>query len=619
MADTNLTFNLIGNDKSASSSLKGVGDAADAAARKLEGARKREEAATRKVQIEEARLQELRDSGARNSQILEQEDYLAKTREKAARAAEIAEKATRELEDAQNDAADSSKDAAKALEDVGDAGKRAGDDIGDGVKRGFKKAGEGMGEFRDEAKSTAREGAASFTGEFDDVADIIQETLANAFAGFGPAGMAAGMAAAFGIGIVIGELQKAAEKADESREGMVDLAGAIREAGGELGRVDWSGRMEAFAESIGDAKEWWEVWQKDSLTALEVVGRQSEKFGFDFKDMMQGLSGEPEALERALEQVNRQLEQTDAQAVQLIDSGLDPMSASMAGNRAELEALRDQLVDAGATTERARKYAELLGLEYDEQGDAAEGAAEKARSLTDVLIEQTDAMLAAAGSSLSLDRTILNSTKTIEENGKTLDRNTEAGIQNWETLYNIAEASRAVTGTQAEVDAAMSKGRDAFLKAARAAGMGADEANRLADELFSLPKNTNVTVKAVIQDPDIRAWQARLQARVNANPVYVPARSAAPIARASGGPVKKDTLYRVGEQGEELFVPNSDGTILNANETRRVKSGAQAGAAATQPAPSIVQNIYGPDAAELARRARDQLDHWAHANATRRR
>ena len=491
MAERDLTLNLIGKDKSASKALKDVGEEAEKLGKKLDT--------------------EIGDGG-----------------EKA------------------------SKKVREALGDVGKEARKAGDDIGAGVDRGFKKAGEGASEFKDEAKSTAREGAASFTGEFDDVADIIQETLANAFAGFGPAGMAAGMAAAFGIGMVIGELQKSAEKADEARDRMVGLAGAIREAGGDLERVDWAGQMESFAEAIGDAKEWYEVWQRDSKTNLEVIAEDTKRLGLTFEDVFKGLAGEPEALARALAEVDAKLAGANTRANTLMDSGLDPLSASVGSGASELQAYRDRLVEAQQTTERATEYA---------------------KKLTAAIGEQADAMLSASGSALALDSSILDANEAIAENGATLDTSTRAGIENRRALNDIAEAARSVTGTQAEVDAAMAKGREAFLRAARAAGMGADEANRLADELFSLPKNTNVTVKATIQDPDIRAWQTRLQARVNANPLYVPARSAAPIARASGGPVKKDTLYRVGEQGEELFVPDSDGTILNANETRRVKAG----------------------------------------------
>lgn len=43
-------------------------------------------------------------------------------------------------------------------------------------------------------------------------------------------------------------------------------------------------------------------------------------------------------------------------------------------------------------------------------------------------------------------------------------------------------------------------------------------------------------------------------------------------ARASGGPVSAGTPYKVGEQGEELFIPNQSGTIINANQTKQMSS-----------------------------------------------
>lgn len=46
----------------------------------------------------------------------------------------------------------------------------------------------------------------------------------------------------------------------------------------------------------------------------------------------------------------------------------------------------------------------------------------------------------------------------------------------------------------------------------------------------------------------------------------------APPARAKGGPVKAGGLYMVGEEGQELFVPDRDGQIIDASRTRRLLS-----------------------------------------------
>lgn len=55
--------------------------------------------------------------------------------------------------------------------------------------------------------------------------------------------------------------------------------------------------------------------------------------------------------------------------------------------------------------------------------------------------------------------------------------------------------------------------------------------------------------------------------------------------RAIGGPVQAGGLYKVGENGEELFVPGQDGHIINAADTRRLLT--PAGMPASADAPSL--------------------------------
>ena len=160
--------------------------------------------------------------------------------------AKDADKAGKKIGDELSDGAKDAQDAGEKMErkfrDAFDETKKdaktTGDKVGDDVKRGFKRAEGAADEFKDEAKSTSREAAASFTGDFEDVSDAIQETLANALSGFGPAGAVAGMAAAAGIGILVSVLQSSADKAAEVKEKTIELAGAIREAGGEIKDVD---------------------------------------------------------------------------------------------------------------------------------------------------------------------------------------------------------------------------------------------------------------------------------------------------------------------------------------------------------------------------------------------
>lgn len=521
----------------------------------------------------------------------------------------------------------------QAFDEVRKDAKKAGDAIGDGVKGGTHKAEGALGEFKDEAKSTAREGAASFSGEFEDVADVVQETLANALAGFGPMGAAAGMAAAAGVGILVSELTKSAEKAEEARERVVSLAGAIREAGGDLERVDWAGQMEEFAEGIADAKEWFEVWQKDSKTNLESISEDAERLGLTFKDVFRGLAGEPEAMARALAEVDAALAASREQSKALIEGGYDPLSASMQSGEKDLQAYRDRLIEAGAETDRATKYArdlesaldadaeateeaadwqrihaaalrgsaEALGLWNDEQDrklglmrdeaglamelDAAEGAwAEQMASTKDVVKELSEAI------DTSSKRT-REATDATDSNRAAWDLNTEAGriandtmIDTSKAAWGVIEALREQGADSEALRARTAKLRDQFILTATQMGMTRAAAEKLADEYGLIPRSVETTV--ILKQPNISAFLSRLQSRINANPLYVPSYAPAPVARASGGPVSKGRLYRVGEEGEELFVPDQDGQIIPADETRDIMRGPSGGQPTTSAAPA---------------------------------
>jgi len=80
-----------------------------------------------------------------------------------------------------------------------------------------------------------------------------------------------------------------------------------------------------------------------------------------------------------------------------------------------------------------------------------------------------------------------------------------------------------------------------------------------------------------------------------------------PDRRAKGGPVSKGELYRVGEEGEELFVPDRDGTIVNADETERILNGnpraralaASSGGGGGGVAVAPVQVVFQPSAGGL--------------------
>ena len=92
--------------------------------------------------------------------------------------------------------------------------------------------------------------------------------------------------------------------------------------------------------------------------------------------------------------------------------------------------------------------------------------------------------------------------RSVKENGKTLSANTEKGRANQQSLDAIRQATLdkvnadyALNESTSEATATMQRGRDAFIKAAIAAGSTKTEAKKLADQLGLIPGNVAIAVK----------------------------------------------------------------------------------------------------------------------------
>lgn len=172
-----------------------------------------------------------------------------------------------------------------SFKQIGDASRKIGTD----AKHGVDEAGEGLDEFKDEANSTAREAAASFDGSAESIADAFQEVAANAFAGFGPAGAAAGLAAAAGIGLVIKAFQSAQEASQQLKADAGELAGQMIDDGGRLTRSSIISELRKFV---------------DEGTIVEYA-KQAKEAGLDTDDFLLSMAGDPEALRRTSEEIDR--------------------------------------------------------------------------------------------------------------------------------------------------------------------------------------------------------------------------------------------------------------------------------------------------------------------------
>ena len=158
--------------------------------------------------------------------------------------------------------------------------------------------------------------------------------------------------------------------------------------------------------------------------------------------------------------------------------------------------------------------------ETDEGTDAAQEYADAQKAAADALTEVYRNQLALRGDTRALEAAYDDAARAIKENGETLDVNTAKGRANQDALDRIASAALSVEegmrksgASTAKIDGQMGKARDQFIKTAIQMGASSKEAVKLADKLGLVrSKNVDVTTSA---DPkevvELRDQLAKIQ------------------------------------------------------------------------------------------------------------
>jgi hypothetical protein len=204
-------------------------------------------------------------------------------------------------------------------------------------------------------------------------------------------------------------------------------------------------------------------------------------------------------------------------------------------------------------------------------------AAQKAKTDTGEFYTALQAVVSEKLNAIQVDWNALNNTMTTEtqrglqqtadkaqaiyqEALKHVGEWSDATIQKYRDAADAAQlaANEFGTGFQTNAD----KATAAVQKTGQAIGDTAAKAKAAADAA-----NQRFTMQSAVSTGDLQALAAQTGGEVvndsYGNPyVWIPGKNAAPPTRASGGPVSAGTSYLVGEQGPELFVPSSSGSIL---------------------------------------------------------
>lgn len=255
-------------------------------------------------------------------------------------------------------------------------------------------------------------------------------------------------------------------------------------------------------------------------------------------------------------------------------------------------AIRDAIAGTGDAAAQAAPQVQGITGWLGQYTEVAGKSAFATMSLEDQIRQLADTASGAFNAETRLADAIADATSKIHRNKAGLDANSQAGRANRDALSKLASQTLAtrdavVAQTKSSVhgEQVMKRGYDAFMRAAVAMNVSKTEADKLARSLGLIPpaKNVAVSVNTSNAVAKVNVLKAKIAELRNRN-VYITGTvrwistglkvpGGTILERASGGPVRAGQVYKVGERGTELFVPDRDGTILPADATRRVMSG----------------------------------------------
>jgi hypothetical protein len=412
-------------------------------------------------------------------------------------------------------------------------------DIGGGSGGGFHKlasdadegighASERVGEFKDEARQNFGEITSSFAGSMDSITDLVQGTLGGLAGSMaGPIGLALG-AVSVGVGLAVGQLQKTADKANEAQQAVIDLAAAIRDAGGDVSDLDWSQRFQDFADTIVDTKSWFEVWQDSSVTALDKAKDVADKTGVSFEDLFKGMAGDVPAAQRAIDQLNGKIAKQQEVVDDLTTAGVAYNSELGRSNSAQRDALhtlegyRGELEESIGTTadaiKRNEEFADAMGMtvqQYQDQLDAAEKAKtaqEDAAAAAKAAADAYTQMVADIADPASVyDQLLKDQTDAEKLRAQGVADGTKDSSDSWEDY-----ATNVTVSTQELIDEWNRQAEQTKAFSANLATIAAAGGQALADELRAKGPEVAGAVADLIAHASPEEQQAAIDAHANA-------------------------------------------------------------------------------------------------------
>lgn len=174
----------------------------------------------------------------------------------------------------------------------------------------------------------------------------------------------------------------------------------------------------------------------------------------------------------------------------------------------------EALLASAAASDEASAGAESNVESLEDLQGAAEDTADEVSALADEISNFGSAQMDSERAAIAFQEQLEALNELVDSGTTGLDVNTESGRENRAALLDIAQAANesagavaAAGGTQDEVTAALGRGREALIRAARAFGMTESEAAAYADQLLATPD----TVQTGVELHGVEAAKAKIQ------------------------------------------------------------------------------------------------------------
>lgn len=385
----------------------------------------------------------------------------------------------------------------------------------------------------------------------------------------------------------VNEYREAIEKANEATDDGVDAVKSLADQFREAGKIE---AVPLFGDEVRNLIP--DLFKAEAGVEqyVDMVIRGGPAF-YEFKESQAALGRDMDATQRVIEGAatahdNYAKAQEVAYQTSVVMTGATEDEAKAVDDTTKAIDLATRARINNASAEADATAAVLFGIDATEAAEQAskdraaalEDEKAKLRALYDEELSQLDAKYAfkraTEDNADALDRynqTLGDSESTIKDQRDATNQAFDASVRMAEAF---AKAQGAAAGSKESID--LQVGALGYFRDSLAPGSPLRAAlDEYIADLGRIPTNIATNLKLNVQFAEQRdfggaAFGAPATAAANAAYAKAIDDELKRRGKAKGGPVRKDEVYVVGEDGPELFIANSAGQIVTNREAQRI-------------------------------------------------